>query len=335
MLSPTAIRLSVTTTGWSTQRSEVIQRGRASEVTVSPVTSDAPTATAGDLSAQIDAALEQDPDYQILRKFFALDHATRGWSRSSPEPSGGGRQGRSLQLAIAESQALQRSIQSSVAAVELDLTQVHAEALQRRSVIAVDARGSTMVSRSSALQSNASIQLEVTTGTAQPVQTGDPLVLHLGGTGVTTTGVANGVSFDLDGDGRQEQVSFATGDTWMLALDRDDNGRIDDGRELFGDQNGADHGFAELARYDDNADGVIDATDRVYAKLQLLQVDAQGEQVTRSLAEADVAAIELGYQNVRKAIDLYDSVAQSGHFRRADGSTGEAADVLLGYQDQA
>ena len=333
MLSPTAIRFSVTTTVWSTQSSGSVPSARArGELQVA---SGGSGATAGDLSAQLDAALEADPDYQILRKFFALDHETSGRTRSSPESTGGVRHGRALQLAMSEGESLQRSIHSSVAAVKLDLTYARAQAVQMRGTIAIDAEGSAMVSRSSALQSNESVQLEVTVGAPPPVQTGDPLVLDLAGTGVATTGVDDGVSFDLDGDGRQEQVSFATGGSWMLALDRNDNGRIDDGRELFGDQNGAEHGFAELERYDDNADGVIDASDEVYAKLRLLQVDDQGEQVTKSLAEAEVTAIELGYQNVRKAIDLYDSVAQTGRFQRADGSTGEAADVLLGYQEQA
>ena len=59
---------------------------------------------------------------------------------------------------------------------------------------------------------------------------------------------------DLDADGRMDSISVPTGDDALLALDRNGNGRIDDGRELFGDQHGAANGFAELARFDDNGD---------------------------------------------------------------------------------
>lgn len=334
MLSSTGIRLSVMTTNWSSQGSGFVQSARASGSGTSAATGGGASASAGDLRSQLKALLEQDVDYQILRKVFALDRETTGSSRlSAGSLSVSGWHGRSLQALEADGESTRRSVQSSVAAVKLDLSYVRAQALQMRGVTAAD--GSSLVVQTSSLQTSSSVQLDLGIGSVQAVRTGDPLVLDLDGTGVTTTGVADGVSFDLDGDGRQERVSFATGGSWMLALDRDGNARIDDGRELFGDQNGAAHGFAELARYDDNADGRIDAQDEVYAKLRLLQVDEQGRQVTQSLAEGDVTAIELGYQNVRKAIDLYDSVAQSGRFQRADGTSGEAADVLLGYQDLA
>ncbi|MFD2112929.1 hypothetical protein [Thiorhodococcus fuscus] len=181
----------------------------------------------------------------------------------------------------------------------------------------------------------ASVRLDVSIGGFTGVRVGDPLVLDLSGEGITTTGVESGVRFDLDGDGSEDRTSFATGGSWFLALDRNGNGRIDDGHELFGDQNGAAHGFAELARYDDNADGVIDASDKVFSELRLTQVNEKGEQVVKTLAEADVTALDLGYQNTRKALNLYDTVAQVGQFHRSDGSTGETADVLLGYSDIA
>jgi len=101
---------------------------------------------------------------------------------------------------------------------------------------------------------------------------------------------------------------------------------------LFGDQRGSANGFDELARYDSNTDGVIDAGDEVFARLRLFQIGSDGNQVLKSLSEADVTAIELGYQNTRKALNVYDSVSQIGRFQRADGSTGEASDVLLGYR---
>ena len=333
MWSSSAIRLAVGTLTWSSQSSGFVRLGHTSGVGGSQVATGDSTAAAGDLAAQLKTQLEQDPDYQILRKFFALDRQGH-WSSHVSAGRASGWQGRLMQASYSASSTSVSLSESSHSAVQLDLSFGRAHAPQLQGAAAGVER-SRLAAQFTSMQSSSSVRLDLALGTTRPVQTADPLILDLAGTGVTTTGVADGVSFDLDGDGRREQVSFATGGSWMLALDRNDNGRIDDGRELFGDQNGAAHGFAELARYDDNADGVIDASDEVYAKLQLLQVDSASEQVSRSLAEADVTAIELGYQNVRKAIDLYDSVAQSGRFRRGDGTTGEAADVLLGYQDQA
>ncbi|WP_207143657.1 hypothetical protein [Ectothiorhodospira shaposhnikovii] len=174
-------------------------------------------------------------------------------------------------------------------------------------------------------------RLQVSLG-GEPQQA-DPLVLDLGGEGIATTGVDRGVRFDITGDGREEQVSFVTGNSWFLALDRNGNGIIDDGRELFGDQHGAAHGFEELARFDDNGDGVINAQDSVFERLRLFQMGADGSQRLKTLDEAGVAAIHLGYAQTARALNAYDVVAQQGEFERTDGSKGEASDVLLGYRD--
>ncbi|MFI8747275.1 hypothetical protein ACIGKL_19210 [Pseudomonas sp. NPDC077186] len=172
-----------------------------------------------------------------------------------------------------------------------------------------------------------SLELNVTAG-GQPQQT-DPLVLDLAGDGFATSGLQRPQRFDLDGDGRQDWISVPTGDDALLALDRNGNGRIDDGRELFGDQHGAANGFAELARFDDNGDGRIDAADALFADLRLLRFDAAGRQHSQSLAEAGVGAIELKARDVSIALGAYDRIAQLGRFEFADGRSGQAADLLL------
>lgn len=175
-------------------------------------------------------------------------------------------------------------------------------------------------------------QLNVTVGTAakpQPVQQTDPLVLDLAGNGFTTRGLDDAVRFDLTGDGRPESISAPKGDDALLALDRNGNGRIDSGKELFGDQHGASNGFAELSKYDDNRDGRIDRQDSVFEQLSLLRFDAQGRQQQQTLAEAGVSAIHLQAQNVKQALGAYDEIAQIGRFDFADGRSGQAADLLL------
>ena len=177
------------------------------------------------------------------------------------------------------------------------------------------ARSSAATTSATSVSSNAvtqQSQLNVTIGTAakpQPVQQTDPLVLDLAGNGFTTRGLDDAVRFDLTGDGRSESISAPKGDDALLALDRNGNGRIDSGKELFGDQHGASNGFAELSKYDDNRDGRIDQQD--------------------SLAEAGVSAIHLQAQNVKQALGAYDEIAQIGRFDFADGRSGQAADLLL------
>lgn len=269
------------------------------------------------LSDQIREQMEQDPDYQILRRAFALDI-----DHSKPL-----RQGR-VSEATPGDQFEASSVQSVSLAESFEIRTVATRRLEI-SVRAGEAAFMTAMAGANAQR------LELNIEASQGVQVADPLVLDLGGWGITTTGVAAGVDFDLNGDGRLERMSTVTGDSWFLALDWNENGRIDDGRELFGDQNGAEHGFAELARHDDNGDARIDAQDAIFARLRLVQLQADGSQAMRTLDEAGVTAIELSYQNVNRALNAYDHVAQTGRFIHSDGRQGEAADVMLGYHDLA
>ncbi len=175
-------------------------------------------------------------------------------------------------------------------------------------------------------------ELNVEIGTPTQPQVSDPLVLDLAGDGFATRGLGRAVHFDLNADGRLDQVSMPDRDDALLALDRNGNGRIDDGRELFGDQNGAANGFAELARHDDNGDGRIDASDAIYRQLTLLRFDEQGRQQTQSLADAGVSAIRLQARDVDIALGAYDRIAQLGAFEFADGREGQAADLLLAHR---
>jgi hypothetical protein len=173
------------------------------------------------------------------------------------------------------------------------------------------------------------MELNVTVN-AEPQKT-DPLALDMASNGFSSSGPSGAVRFDLDGDGKRERISVPTGDDALLALDRNDNGRIDDGRELFGDQHGAANGFAELGKYDDNQDGRIDSQDAVFQRLSLLRFDAQGRQSSQSLSQAGVAAIDLQARDVQIALGAYDQIAQLGRFEFSDGRSGQAADLLLAH----
>jgi len=136
-----------------------------------------------------------------------------------------------------------------------------------------------------------------------------PLVLDLKGDGFKFTTVADGVNFDLNKDGYKERVSWTAEqhsfDNAFLVLDKNKNGQVDNGGELFGDQNGEENGFKELAKYDDNKDNVINKEDKIYSELLLwvdynknakIDYDKNGKsKEIKTLAEANVTEISLDY----------------------------------------
>ena len=118
----------------------------------------------------------------------------------------------------------------------------------------------------------------------------DPLVFNLDGN-------VNSISdqkflFDLNADGTEEEISFTNQGSGFLALDKNGDGKINDGSELFGTQSG--DGFADLAVYDEDGNGWIDEADDVFKDLTIWTLNAEGEKVQISLADADVGAIYLG-----------------------------------------
>ncbi|MBQ4855820.1 calcium-binding protein [Rhodanobacter sp. B2A1Ga4] len=105
----------------------------------------------------------------------------------------------------------------------------------------------------------------------------DPVALDLDGDGIVRTkaeGNADGALFDNDGDGIREATGWVDPSDGLLVRDIDENGTIDSGSELFGDQtllsNGqrASNGFAALADLDSNGDGKVDQSDAAFGSLR-------------------------------------------------------------------
>lgn len=98
--------------------------------------------------------------------------------------------------------------------------------------------------------------------------------------------------FDLDADGKEEEISFAGKGSGFLAYDKNQDGTVNDGTELFGTKSG--DGFRDLAAYDEDGNGWIDENDTIFSKLKVWTKDENGKDMLLSLKQADVGAIYLG-----------------------------------------
>lgn len=151
----------------------------------------------------------------------------------------------------------------------------------------------------------------------------DPLVLDFDGPSSLLS--SQRFRFDLDGDGKSENLPMLGQGAFYLALDRDGNGRIDSGRDLFGPQSG--NGFVELARLDDDRNGWVDENDAAFAQLRLWQPASNGPGPLATLKEYGVGAIYLGH--LATAFELrgeagedLGAVRASGFYLRENGAPG-------------
>ena len=144
--------------------------------------------------------------------------------------------------------------------------------------------------------------------------------------------------FDHDNDAVKTATGWINRDDGLLVLDRNDNGLIDNGGELFGDNtrlsNGAlaADGFAALADLDDNNDGVIDANDAVYAELQVWQ-DTNQDGISQadelqSLAQRNIAALSTTGSLARQTQNG-NVITHTGTYTNFDGTTGQTANIDL------
>ncbi|MDR2133081.1 MAG: hypothetical protein LBP30_07020 [Clostridiales Family XIII bacterium] len=143
----------------------------------------------------------------------------------------------------------------------------------------------------------------------EEVRNVDPLVLNFSGTAASFT--ERKFEFDLDADGRLDSIGFAGEGSGFLALDKNEDGVINDGAELFGPSSGS--GFGELRAYDADGNGWIDENDDVFSKLRVWSKDADGADMLFTLKEADVGAIFLN--DVSTQYTLGEAGATGGTMR--------------------
>lgn len=115
----------------------------------------------------------------------------------------------------------------------------------------------------------------------------DPLIINLGGAPIDLSG--RRFDFDLDADGFSESIPALAGGSGYLAFDRNADGRINDGSELFGTASG--NGFADLARLDSDGNHWLDEADPAFASLRVWRPQEATGGTGETLRAAGIGAI--------------------------------------------
>lgn len=164
----------------------------------------------------------------------------------------------------------------------------------------------------------------------------DPLVINLDGNIAQLSDQT--FYFDIDGDGELDEINRLAEGSGYLALDKNGDGTINDGTELFGTASG--NGFQDLAVYDTDGNGFIDEGDEIFQKLKIWTIDENGKEELVSLTDKGIGAICL--QNAAGDFSLTDEenqtkgmIRSTGFFLYEDGSAGTVQQVDVARYDRA
>jgi hypothetical protein len=163
-----------------------------------------------------------------------------------------------------------------------------------------------------------------------------PIILDLDGNGVNTVGRDAGVNFDLFADGQSVNAGWVSSGDGLLVMDRNGDGAINDGSELFGSsttlasgQKAAD-GYVALRELDSNADGVISSDDALFAELRVW-VDSNTDGVSTEGELKTLTSLGITRINTQATADISldngNVIGLTSSYETSDGVTHEAADV--------
>ncbi len=158
----------------------------------------------------------------------------------------------------------------------------------------------------------------------------DPLVINFSGAAAELT--QDTFSFDIDNDGHANQISFLKPGSGFLALDKNGDGSINNGSELFGTESG--NGFQDLAEYDQDGNNWIDENDAIYDKLRIWAKDGEGNDILLGLGEKGIGAIYLDSAATLFSIKdntntLQGQVQSTGIFVKENGGVGTVQQIDL------
>lgn len=155
----------------------------------------------------------------------------------------------------------------------------------------------------------------------------DPLVINFSGTAAQVS--QRDFSFDIDADGHADQIGFVDPGSGFLALDKNGDGTVNDGSELFGALSG--DGFADLRAYDSDGNNWIDEADAIYQSLRIWSRDSEGNQQLLALGEVGIGALYLGH--VETEFSLNDGAnEQLGQVRETGIALKESGEAVTMQQ---
>ncbi|MCH4191808.1 MAG: hypothetical protein LKF52_05830 [Butyrivibrio sp.] len=164
----------------------------------------------------------------------------------------------------------------------------------------------------------------------QQTEMTDPLVINVGA-GVTKLSDQK-FYFDLDCDGEEEKISKLCDGSGFLAIDKNGDGKINDGSELFGTESG--DGFDDLKSYDEDENGWIDENDGIWNELKVWMKNEGGEDSLISLKNEGVGAIYLGetqtqFTQLGSDFQSKGKIQSTGVFLHEDGRAGTIQHIDL------
>jgi len=178
----------------------------------------------------------------------------------------------------------------------------------------------------------------LTTQQVQALNFNTPLVLDLSGNGIQTLGLGAGVDFDVADTGSQRNTGWIGSGNGFLVMDRNGDGTINNGSELFGSgttlANGqkASTGYQALAELDTNHDGVINSQDADFSKLDVW-VDSNADGVSEAGELHTLGSLGITQLNLNAKTDVSGNngniVGLVSSFETSDGQSHEMADVWL------
>jgi LysM repeat protein len=166
-----------------------------------------------------------------------------------------------------------------------------------------------------------------------------PLTLDLDGDGIveTTSKTDSGVYFDHDNNGFAEQSGWVGKDDGLLIYDKNNNGKIDNGSELFGNNtilsngNKATNGFEALKDLDTNNDGKIDNQDAEFNNLKVWQDKNSNGKLDDgellNITDVGIKSLNTDYTNSNEVDNNNNHHKQQGNFTKTDGTTNKMNDV--------
>lgn len=302
-----------------------------------------PSSTASSTASAIQDGLDAsdaDPVLRLLRQLIAMltGKTVRVFDASDLQQAIAGQSDTALPTSLPVASTPLPSSQSTAVSSGAGLTYSQHETYSEQEQTAFQANGTIRTSDGQSISFSLGLTMQrsyyeasdTQISIGSPRRTQDPLVINFGGSAAQLS--SRRFAFDLDADGTSEQINALAGGSGFLALDRNGDGKINDGTELFGAQSG--NGFADLAKLDSDGNGWIDENDAAYNDLRVWTQDANGNDQLVSLQQAGVGALNTG--SVASPFDLTEAnntldgrIRSTGVYLHENGSAGTLQQVDL------